>query len=214
MPEPAFYAYAYPQPPGFAAAARAARRRPSGTRSSASSSCPMRPCRREPSARRRSCSSSCESTYAAAAESRRLGSRCVGTPWGTPGRQVRAHRRPPVDRGPSPRCFYQLDPVADHVLPVQFRRGLLYILAFADKFRRIVFVVPQRGGGKFLELVRFDRGNDAGTLIGISRKISDRRADDEPAGRRSFHDRQGIRFADGARHDGIDRPIEIRHVVK
>ena len=62
---PAFYAYAYPEPEGFATR-RSGRRRRSSTRRWASSSCPMT--RSGPPLRRmRRCSTSCRRTYEAAA---------------------------------------------------------------------------------------------------------------------------------------------------
>ena len=84
--------------------------------------------------------------------------------------------------------LYQLDPLPNRILPVEFPRGLLNCTALRDISRWIFLVVSQCGGSESLELLSLDRRHDPAALIGLERKMPDWCADHEPARRGRLHD--------------------------
>ena len=54
-------------------------------------------------------------------------------------------------------------------------------MTFGDVFLRMLLVVAQRSGAKFLEFLRLDRSDDAAALISLQREMSDRCADHQPS---------------------------------
>jgi Taurine catabolism dioxygenase TauD, TfdA family len=98
------------------------------------------------------------------------------------------------------RGFYQLNPLVNRVLPVEFSGGLLNCAALVDIGGWILLEVPQRGGREGLELFGLDGRDDTGALISLEREMPHRSADYEPTRRCRLHDRQlGGAGCDGER---------------
>ena len=102
------------------------------------------------------------------------------------------------------RGFYQLNPLVNRVLPVEFSGGLLNCAALVDIGGWILLEVPQRGGREGLELFGLDGRDDTGALISLEREMPHRSADYEPTRRCRLHDRQLGGLANRACQHRID----------